>query len=77
MEINYIISIMINRYFVKQYCALISSPIHFKRLFFGKQELFSFLTKAVIYLNKICNYESYNASYQNKDEEVLISKYRL
>lgn len=54
---------MINRCFVKQYCDLISSPLHFKWLFFGKQELFSFLTKVVIYFNEICNYESYNASY--------------
>lgn len=77
MEINHIINIMINRYFIEQYCGLISSPIHLKWVFFGKQELFSFFTKVVIYLNKICNYESYNASYQNKDEEVLISKYRL
>lgn len=77
MEINHIINIMINRYNIKQYYGLISAPIHFKRLFFGKQELFSSLTKVVIYLNKICNYESYNASYQNKYEEVLISKYRL
>ena len=68
---------MINRYIAEQYYGLISSPIKFRWLFFGKQELFSFLTKVVIYLDKICNYESYNASYQNKDEEVLISKYRL
>ena len=33
--------------------------------------ILSSLTKALVYLNKICNYESYNTSNQYKNEKVL------